>query len=415
LIFQRFFLDYKDNDHKEISMDLRQRIKADVEKIFPRLVEIRRDIHAHPELGYKEERTSGLVASELEKIGIEVQRHVAKTGVVGLLQGQTKGRTVAIRGDMDALPIREENRFVFRSTADGVMHACGHDAHTAMVLGAAMVLATFRENVKGKVKFLFEPSEEKNPPGAQAMVKQGVLRNPIVDAIFGLHVDPGSPSGTLGFLEGPMMAAADEVRITIHGKSAHGSQPQRAIDPIMIMAQVIIELQAVISRHRHPNDPSVLSFGKIRGGDVQNVIPDAVEICGTLRTMNKQWRQVSQQLIKRTAEGIAQLHGGSASVEFLDGACTVINDTAVTSFARQCAIDYAGKEKVYQLSPVMTAETFGYFLQKVPGVLFRLGVADKRKGVVHDLHTPRFSIAENSMKTGAGFFAYLTIEYLRSH
>ncbi len=396
-------------------MELQQRIKTEVDRIFPRLVEIRRDIHAHPELGYQEVRTSELVASELQKIGFEVRTGIAKTGVVGLFQGSAKGRTVAIRGDMDALPIQERNKFDFCSTVAGVMHACGHDAHTTMVLGAAMVLSTLREDVRGKVKFLFEPSEEKNPPGARAMVSKGVLKNPVVDAIFGLHVDPGSPSGTLGFIEGPMMAAADEVTITIHGKSAHGSQPHLAIDPIMIMAQVIIGLQTIISRHRHPNDPSVLTFGKVHGGDAQNVIPDEVQIRGTLRTMNDRWRKESHRLIRRTAEGIAQSHGGSACVEFLDGACAVINDASVTSFARQCAIDFVAKENVAELSPVMTAETFGYFLQKVPGVLFRLGVANKRKGIVHDLHTSHFTIHEDAMKTGAGFFAYLTIEYLRSH
>ncbi len=395
-------------------MDLQQRVKAEAEKIFPRMIRLRRDIHAHPELGYQEVRTSRLIASELRKFGIEVKTGVAKTGVVGLLEGSGKGRTVAIRGDMDALPMKELNKFDFRSTIDGRMHACGHDAHTTMVLGAAMVLSALRKDVCGKVKFLFEPSEEKNPPGAREMIRQGVLKNPAVNAIFGLHVDPGLPSGALGFLEGAMMAAADEVSIVIHGKSAHGSQPHRAIDPIMIAAQVVIGLQSIISRNRHPNDPSVLTFGKIHGGDAQNVIPDEVQIRGTLRTMNEQWRKVSQQLIRRTTEGIARSHGGSASVEFLDGACAVINDAGVTTFARQCAIDFAGQKRIVQLSPVMTAETFGYFLQKVPGVLFRLGVANKRKGIVHDLHTPRFTIDEEAMKTGAGFFAHLTIEYLRS-
>ena len=415
MIFGLFFLDYKDDNHEEISMDLHRQIKAEVENIFPRLVEIRREIHAHPELGYQEVRTSELIASELRKIGVEVWTGIAKTGVVGLIKGSTKGRTVAIRGDMDALPIKELNKFDFRSTVDGIMHACGHDAHTTMVLGAAMVLSSLRENLIGNVKFFFEPSEEKNPPGAQAMVKKGVLKNPAVDVIFGLHVDPGLQSGALGFIEGPMMAAADEVTITIHGKSAHASQPHHAIDPIMIAAQIIIGLQTIISRHRHPNDPSVLTFGEIHGGDTQNIIPEEVQIRGTLRTMNEQWRKESQHLIKRMAEGIAHSQGGWVSVEFLDGACVVINDSAVTSFARQCANDFVGGKKVLELSPVMTAETFGYFLQKVPGVLFRLGVANKRRGFIHDLHTPRFTIDEEAMKTGAGFFAYLTIEYLRIH
>lgn len=383
-------------------------------EIFPKLVDIRRSIHAHPELGFEEVRTSALVAKTLRSLGLKVQTGVAGTGVVGLLEGKKRGPVVAIRGDMDALPITELNRVPYRSKISGRMHACGHDAHTTMALGAAMLLAPLKKELEGSVKFIFEPSEERNPPGAQELIKAGVLENPRVDAIFGLHVFARAEAGKVGFRAGPMMASADEFYVVIKGKGGHGALPHLTIDPVVVAAELIIALQKVVSRGINPFHPGVLTIGKIEGGTAQNIIPDEVRLAGTLRSMDERWRKNAQRLIQRTVKGVTSAAGARYSLEIREGAPVLINDPRLTQFASSMCSEYIGARNVFTVEPVMGGESFGYFLKEVPGTFFRLGIANRKRGIVHDIHTARFNIDEQSLKIGAGFLAYLADQYLQN-
>lgn len=390
-------------------------IQKEAARIFPALVGIRRKLHRNPELGFEEHQTSTLVAETLRSLGLSVRTGVAGTGVIGLMYGKRKSPVVAIRGDMDALPIQEQNTVPYRSRVAGKMHACGHDAHTAIALGAAMVLASVKDRLEGSVKFIFEPSEERNPPGARELIREGVLSDPKVNAIFGLHVFVRAEAGKLGFRSGPMMAAADEVYITIKGKGGHGALPHLTVDPVVVAAEVILSLQKLVSRNANPFQPGVLTLGKIEGGTAQNIIPDEVKITGTLRSMDENWRREAHKIIRRTVKGVTSAAGASFDLRIIEGAPVLVNDPAMTGFAADVCKHYVGVRNVFEVEPVMGGESFGYFLQKVPGTFFRLGVANRRKGIVHEIHTPRFNIDEDALKIGAGYFAYLASEYLRSY
>jgi amidohydrolase len=394
------------------TLDSKDHILREASRIFPRMVKIRRTIHQYPELGFEEHRTARLVATTLRSVGLRVEENVAGTGVVGLLAGGRKGPVVAIRGDMDALPIQEQNTVAYRSRVKGKMHACGHDVHTSIVLGTAMVLSSIKDRLSGSVKFIFEPSEEKNPPGARELIKAGVLMNPRVDVVFGLHVFARAETGKLGFRPGPMMAAADEVHITIKGKGGHGALPHLTVDPVVVAAEVVVALQKIVSRFTNPFHPRVLTIGKIEGGTAQNVIPDQVQIAGTLRTMDESERKEAHAMIFRTVKGVTLSSGAKFELGIVEGAPVLYNDPKVTRFAMEAGRAYAGAKNVFIAEPVMGGESFGYFLQQIPGTLFRLGIANKRKGIIHDLHTPCFNVDEEAMKTGAGFLAYLAQQYL---
>ena len=340
------------------------------DKIIEQVISWRRDIHAHPELSQHEERTSGIVAGVLEGLGIEVKRNVGGYGVVGLLRGKSEGRTVALRADMDALPLNEETGLPFASQNPGVMHACGHDTHTAMLLGAACVLSEMRDELNGNVRFIFQPAEELNPTGgAPGMIREGVLEG--VDGIFALHVWPAYETGEIAIRSGSTMAASDRIFLTVRGRSAHGSRPDQGVDAIVIAANVITGLQSIISRSVSPLDSAVVTIGTIHGGYRYNVIPDCVKLEGTVRTLSPEVQDRMPEMIRRTAKGIAEGLGGSCEVEYVRGYPPLVNDARLAELARKAV---SGKmEVIIPEQPDLTAEDFAFFAREKPGVMAWLG------------------------------------------
>ncbi|MBO6576430.1 MAG: amidohydrolase [Rhodothermales bacterium] len=373
---------------------------------------MRRDLHRHPELAFEEIRTSGLVAETLKSFGIPVRRGLARTGVVGFIDGALPGPSRMLRADMDALPILEENIFDFVSTVPGKMHACGHDGHTAMLLTAAQILQELREELHGSVRLIFQPAEEKVPGGAKPMIEDGCLAplegRPSVGTAFGQHVRPDLPSGTIGVRAGAFMAASDEVFITITGQGGHAAEPHLLrSDPVHAAAHVITALQSVISRNRPPDVPSVLSFCKVDAGDAPNVIPDRVVLGGTFRSMDDTWRFRGHDLITRVAEHTAAAFGAKADVDIHVGYPTLVNDQVQATRVRRAAEEYVGPDHVVDLDRWYVAEDFAYYLREVPGCYYTLGIRNEPEGIVHGLHTPRMTVDEPALATGAGFLAYL--------
>ncbi|MCL5021000.1 MAG: M20 family metallopeptidase [Bacteroidetes bacterium] len=381
-------------------------------EIYPEIVKLRRHLHQYPELAFEERYTNKVIAHELSRLNIKTKNGVAGTGIVGILESNKRGRVIALRADMDALPVNEETGLPFASKHLGKMHACGHDTHMSMLIGAAKILSKFRKELNGTVKFLFQPSEEKNPGGAPSMIKSGALSNPEVDVIFGQHITPDLPVGAVGIRPGPTMASADEIYITIYGKGGHGAKPHQAIDPILISAHVITALQAIISRSRNPLDASVLTIGSIHGGTATNIIPDSVKLTGTFRAMNERWRAEAHLLIKQTAEQTARGLGGKCKVEISRGYPVLINSEAETEFVRKAACELLGKKSAVNIPPVMGAEDFAYYLQKKPGTFWWIGGSSRKTGRTTSLHSSRFKIDETAMIYGAAFLAYLTLRYL---
>ncbi len=388
-------------------------ILSQSKKILPDVIKIRRQLHMHPELAYEEVATGKFIASELASLGIKVRRGVGKTGLVGTLKGSGNSGVVGLRADMDGLPIFEESGLSFASRNKGVMHACGHDSHMAMLLGAARILSARRNEIPGIVKFIFQPSEEKNPGGAPAMIREGALKDPKVDAIFGQHITTDLPTGKLGFRPGPLMASADEIYITVFGRGGHGAKPHNAIDPIVISAQMILELQTVISRMKDPLEPSVLTIGSIHGGTATNIIPDSVQLSGTLRTMNESWRRRALTLIEKTAVECARGLGGNCKVIVSHGYPVLVNSERETSLAYDAAAAVFGKHSAVISPPQMGAEDFAYFLQKVPGSFWWIGAGNKKMGATASIHSSKFIIDEAAMFYGAAQLASVAIEYLK--
>lgn len=381
-------------------------------KILPDIIKIRRILHQHPELAFEEIETGKIIAAELGKLGIKVKRGVGKTGLVGVLTGEGGGGVVGLRADMDALPIAEESGVSFASRNKGVMHACGHDSHMAMLLGAAKILSLMKDDIRGTVKFIFQPSEEKNPGGAAAMIRDGVLAGPDVDAIFGQHITTDLPVGSLGFRSGPLMASADEIYITVFGRGGHGAKPHEAIDPVFISAQIVLALQAVITRMKDPLEPSVLTIGSIHGGTATNIIPDSVKLSGTLRTMNETWRKKALYLIEKTTTECARALGGDCRAEVSHGYPVLVNSEPETSLARETAAALFGKGSAVSVPPQMGAEDFSYFLQKVPGSFWWVGAANKKAGATASIHSSRFRVDESAFVFGAAQLASVTLNYL---
>lgn len=384
------------------------------DKYFPRMVSIRRKIHQYPELAFEEYKTSKLVAQTLKSLNLKVKVGIAKTGVVGIIEGKAKidgkAKAIALRADMDALPIQEQTNLPYASKVPGKMHACGHDSHIAMVLGSAMILNELRDQFGGIVKFIFQPSEEKNPGGASLMIKDGVLSNPKVDFIFGLHVRPDAEPGKVFIKEGPLMASSDEIYIKIKGKGGHGARPHFTIDPIVIASEIVLALQKITSRFLDPIEPRVLTIGSIHSGTATNIIPDEATISGTLRTMNEEWRTKAWELIEKVARGIASTYGADCEVKISKGYPVLVNDPEATKFAREKAIELLGENKVFEAKPVMGAEDFAYYLQKVPGCFIWLGAGSKKSK--YDIHSSKFIINEEAMKFGSSLLAYLAISAL---
>lgn len=388
-------------------------IRKRAEELLPWARDIRRHIHAHPELSFKEHNTAAYVHAQLEAIGITDRKDIASTGILALIKGRNpETKCVALRADMDALPIKEENDVPYKSTNEGVMHACGHDVHTTCLLGAARILHENRDKFEGSVKLLFQPGEEKHPGGASIMVAEGALENPKPSAIFGLHVFPDLPAGTTGFRAGQYMASADEIYITITGKGGHAAQPQRTVDPIAIAALVITGLQQVISRKCDPLSPSVLTFGKIAGGSAVNVIPDKVEILGTFRAMDEKWRYEAHKWIKDFTEQTCAAYGAHAEVEIPIGYPVLFNDPALTASAMNWANEYMGAENVKPLDMRMGAEDFAFYTHHVPGCFFRIGTNRDGKDFTAPVHNARFDVNEDALQTGIGMMAWCALNAL---
>ncbi len=386
---------------------LKDQIKDLAKKYAPETIAIRHHIHANPELSYQEFKTSAFIQEKLTELGIPF--HImATTGVVGLIKGKNPGkRIIALRADMDALPILEENKVDYVSLNKGVMHACGHDVHTSILLGAAKILNELKDNWEGTIKLIFQPGEERNPGGASLLIKEGVLENPAPQAIFGLHVHPGLPIGKLSFKEGKVMASADELYFTIKGKGGHAASPHAAPDIILIASQLIVALQQVISRNRNPFDPSVLSITSFQGGHTTNVIPSEVKLMGTFRAMDETWRFKAHDIIRKLSTELVHSMGAELDLHIDVGYPSVYNNEALHVLSKDLAKQFMGSEHVEETELRMGAEDFGYYTQIIPGCFFRLGVMNEAMGITSGVHTPTFNIDENAIETGMGMMAWL--------
>ncbi len=386
---------------------LEKTIKDLAHKYADEFISIRRHLHANPELSYKEFETSKFVQAKLASFGIPYEIK-ATTGVVGIIYGKNPGsRIIALRADMDALPIEEENDVAYRSLNPGIMHACGHDVHTSILLGASKILHELKDQWEGTIKLIFQPGEERNPGGASYLIKEGVLENPRPQGIFGLHVHPGLDLGKLSFRKGRVMASADEIYITIRSKGGHAAAPHLTADTVLIASHLIVSLQQIISRNNNPTSPSVLSICSIQGGHTTNVIPSEVKLMGTFRAMDEGWRYKAHELITKMAKGLVEGMGAELDLHIDIGYPTVDNDPALTETGWQLADTYMGKENVLETEMRMGAEDFGYYTQVIPGCFYRIGVRNETKGIVHNVHTPRFDIDERAIETGIGMMAWL--------
>lgn len=379
------------------------------------VVEIRRYLHQNPELSFKEFETSKYVCSKLDEYGIEYKGGYVKTGIIGLIKGNNPTKkVVALRADLDALPIKEENDVSYKSINNGIMHACGHDVHTSSLLGAAKILNELRNKFEGTIKLIFQPGEELLPGGASLMIKEGALEKPSPQSIFGQHVYPQLEAGKVGFKSGMYMASTDELHVTVYGKGGHAALPHLVIDPILITSHIIVALQQIISRNSHPTMPRVLSFGDIIGKGATNIIPDKVELKGTFRAMDEEWRESSHQKMKKMAEQIAESMGGKCEFNILKGYPYLVNDEELTTNAKNAAIKYLGKENVVDLDLRMTGEDFAYYSQIMPACFYRLGVKNDAEGINSGLHTSTFNIDENAIETSIGLMAWLALNELNN-
>lgn len=370
-------------------------------------IRVRHHLHTHPELSYQEFETSKFVQAKLNEWQIPFSVK-ATTGVVGIIEGKNpSSRILALRADMDALPILEENDIEYKSCNTGVMHACGHDVHTTCLLGAAKILQETKEDWEGTVKLIFQPGEERNPGGASLMIKEGVLENPAPQGIIGLHVHPGLDCGKLSFRKGRVMASADELFFTIKAEGGHAAAPHLTADTILIASNLIVSLQQIISRNCNPLSPSVLSICSFQGGNTTNVIPSEVHLKGTFRAMDETWRYKAHELIRKHAIGLVESMGATVDVLIDVGYPCVDNNDELTENAWRLADDFIGKELVGETEVRMGAEDFGHYTQRIPGCFYRLGVRNEMKDIIHNVHTPKFNIDENAIETGMSIMAWL--------
>lgn len=391
---------------------IKQQIQQLSKNLFNEVVGNRRHIHTHPELSFHEVETSAFVAKKLDELGIGWER-MADNGLVALITGEKPSdKVVALRADMDALPITEANDVPYKSQNMGVMHACGHDVHTSSLLGTAKILTELKSEFGGTVKLIFQPAEEKLPGGASLMIKEGVLENPKPDAVLGQHVMPLIDAGKFGFRSGKYMASTDELYVTVKGKGGHGAQPQQNVDPVIITAHILIALQQIVSRMADPKNPTVLSFGKVIANGATNVIPNEVKLEGTFRALNEEWRAEAHIKMKKMAEGIAESMGGSCEFNIMKGYPFLINEPKLTEATRAHAEDYLGKENVLDLDIWMAAEDFAYYSQVSDACFYRMGTRNESRNITSAVHTPTFDIEETALEQSIGLMAYLAIKQL---
>jgi amidohydrolase len=391
---------------------IKQQIQQLSKNLFNEVVGNRRHIHTHPELSFHEVETSAFVAKKLDELGIGWER-MADNGLVALITGEKPSdKVVALRADMDALPITEANDVPYKSQNVGVMHACGHDVHTSSLLGTAKILTELKSEFGGTVKLIFQPAEEKLPGGASLMIKEGVLENPKPDAVLGQHVMPLIDAGKFGFRSGKYMASTDELYVTVKGKGGHGAQPQQNIDPVIITAHILIALQQIVSRMADPKNPTVLSFGKVIANGATNVIPNEVKLEGTFRALDETWRAEAHIKMKKMAEGIAESMGGSCEFNIMKGYPFLVNEPKLTEATRTHAEDYLGKENVLDLDIWMAAEDFAYYSQVSDACFYRMGTRNESRGITSAVHTPTFDIEETALEQSIGLMAYLAIKQL---
>ena len=384
-----------------------EKIKGLAKQYSKEFIAIRHHLHANPELSYQEFETSKFIQNKLAECRIPYEVK-ATTGVLGIIKGKNPdSRVFAIRADIDALPISEENDVPYRSTKKGIMHACGHDVHTTCLLGAAKILNELKNEWQGTVKLIFQPGEEKNPGGASYMIRDGVLENPKPSGIIAMHVHTGMPVGQTSFRGGKVMASADELYFTIKGKGGHAASPHLCVDPILIASHLIIGLQQVVSRNSNPFNPSVLSITSFQGGATTNVIPKEVKLMGTFRAMDEKWRDEAHRLIERISKDLVHSMGGDIDLHIDKGYPAVINNDKLNENAKKAAEEYLGRVNVEETELRMGAEDFGYYAQQIPACFYRVGVMNKEKGITAGVHTPTFDIDENAIEVGMGLMAWL--------
>lgn len=394
-------------------MDILEKIKGLSRDYSGEVVGIRRHFHANPEISTREEKTAEYISALLTAWDIPHRTGIAGHGIVALIRGRKPGsRVVALRADMDALPIRETSNVAYASRNDGVMHACGHDVHMASLLGTARILKTLQDELPGTVKLIFQPSEETYPGGALPMIREGVLENPRPDVIIGQHVYPELPAGAVGMKEGFYMASTDEVHLTIRGKGGHAATPHKLVDPVLIGASIILALQQIVSRNAQPTNPTVLTFGRFIADGLANVVPDEVKISGTMRTFDEDWRKEIKNRIQKIAVAMAESMGATCEVFIHQGYPAVHNDPALTGRVRHYAAEFMGADKVHELEMRMTAEDFSYFAMEIPGCFYRLGVMNEARGITSNLHTSTFDVDESSLEAGMGLMAWIVFKEL---
>lgn len=389
-------------------------IRNDIDEILPGVVADRRHFHENPELAFEEVKTAAYVADRLQQLGVEdIKTGVGKTGVTGLIRGSKgDGKVIMLRADMDALPIEEENDVDYKSTVSGKMHACGHDAHTAMLLGVSRILMDHRDDFKGTVKVLFQPAEEVPPGGAQAMIKDGALEDPKVDAAIGLHVAADMPAGQIGVNSGPGSAGSDRFRAVIQGKGGHAARPQNAIDPVVIASQIVLALQTLVARETDPMDSAVVSTTAVIAGEAFNVIPDTAELRGTVRTIDPETRERMARRVKEIITGVAETMGASVDFTYIHGYPSLQNDEGMTDIVRAAALDVAGEDQVIATELGLGGEDFSYFSLEVPSNFFRCGTRNEDRDIVYGHHHPRFDVEEEGFVNGMATMATAAINYL---
>lgn len=397
-----------------VTSRMKEKIKALAAAYATDFVANRRHLHSHPELSFQEYETQKFVAAQLQSLGIQATP-LANTGLVAVIEGKNPGKkVVGLRADMDALPILEANDVVYKSQNPGVMHACGHDVHTASLLGVARILTELKDAFEGTVKLVFQPGEEKAPGGASMMIREGVLQNPAPAGMIGQHVAPQIPVGKIGFREGMYMASTDEIYLTVKGKGGHGAAPDSLIDPVLIASHLIVALQQVISRNRPPKSPSVLSFGRVIADGATNVIPNEVHIEGTFRCMDEVWREEGLQRIQKLAEGLAESMGATCVVDIVRGYPYLENHPELTRRLRAEAGAYVGEENIIDLDIWMAGEDFAFYSQVVDSCFYRLGTRNEDRGIISGVHTPTFDIDEKALEIGAGLMSWLAIQELEN-